>query len=269
MPLFIGTSGWQYRDWRGSFYPQKLPQGQWLEHYAARFQTVEVNNAFYRLPEATTFNGWARRTPTDFVMAVKASRFLTHVKRLKEPQEPVQRFLERARRLGRKLGPVLIQLPPQFKVDAARLDETLALFPRDVRVAVEFRHASWFNDEVQAVLAGRRAALCLADSPWRRTPVWRTAGWGFLRLHEGTGSPRPCYPERLLESWAGTLLETWGGAEVFVYFNNDHRCCAVHDAVRFAEIAERRGLSPTRVPRPDEVTVVGAGPDRMATSPRS
>jgi uncharacterized protein YecE (DUF72 family) len=256
--VFIGTSGWQYRDWRGSFYPEKLPQRLWLEHYVKSFQTVELNNAFYRLPAAETFAGWRRRTPRGFVMAVKASRYLTHIKRLKDPGEPVGRFMDQARNLGPKLGPVLIQLPPGFHVDAARLADTLSRFPARVRLAVEVRHDSWLTDEVRELLRERGAAFCLADSPWRRLPLWRTADWGFLRLHEGKGEPRPCYQRAALDSWAGSLAETWDPTEdVFVYFNNDHRCCAVHDAVVFAELVARRGLRPSRVPEPDQVRVVG------------
>ena len=249
MPVLIGTSGWQYKDWRGAFYPVDLPQARWLEFYAERFRVQEVNNAFYRLPEASTFAAWAERTPDDFVMVVKASRFLTHIKRLKDPEEPVARFVERASHLGAKLGPVLLQLPPTMRCDPERLDHALAQFPPDWRLAVEFRHETWFTDETRAVLVGRRAAFCLADSPRRRTPVWRTTDWGYLRLHEGTGSPHPCYTPSALDKWATRLAELHGAdAEVFVFFNNDPRGCAVRDAVRFADACRAQGLDPTRVP---------------------
>src|SRR5579872_4871516 len=138
--VYVGTSGWQYRHWRRVFYPDKLPQGDWLAYFAERFRTVEVNNTFYNLPERTVFEQWRRRTPADFVMAVKMSRFLTHIKRLREPEEPVRRFMERAAGLGPKLGPVLLQLPPSLEADPDLLDETLSLFDRQVRVTVEFRH---------------------------------------------------------------------------------------------------------------------------------
>jgi uncharacterized protein YecE (DUF72 family) len=254
MPVLVGTSGWQYRHWWGTFYPEGLRQADWLEYYAARFQTVEVNNAFYRLPEATTFEAWARRTPDDFVVAVKVSRFLTHVKRLKAPAEPVRRFLSHARHLGPKLGPLLLQLPPNLAIDLERLDQALRRFPADVRVAVEFRHESWFVDEVNALLAERGAALCLADSPRRRTPVWRTTDWGYVRFHEGRASPPPCYGRRALGTWAELLAERWGpDADVYVFFNNDARACALRDARVFAGVAERAGLHPTRVPEAGEV----------------
>src|SRR5207247_1496070 len=147
----------------------------WLEFFADRFATVESNNAFYRLPEAEVFAAWARRTPDDFVMAVKVSRFLTHVKRLLEPEEPVRRFVERARHLGPKLGPALLQLPPDLAADPARLERTLVEFPKAIRVAVEFRHPSWETEEVRRILAAHGAALCLADRRRPLRPIWSTA----------------------------------------------------------------------------------------------
>ncbi len=256
MPVLLGTSGWQYRDWRGRFYPERLALAKWLEHYADQFVTVESNNAFYRLPESHTFAAWAARTPADFVMAVKASRYLTHIRRLRDPEEPVRRFLERAGHLGAKLGPVLLQLPPTLEVDLGALRDTLQRFPPGVRVAVEPRHESWFTDGTRALLAEQGAALCLADSPRRRSPVWRTSDWSYLRFHEGTATPRPCYGEEALAGWAEELAGTWGReADVYVYFNNDQGCCAVRDAARFARAVARVGLRPTRTPSPDAVRV--------------
>ena len=254
--MLVGTSGWQYASWRGRFYPEKLRQADWLEHYAARFQTVEVNNAFYRLPEASTFASWAGRTPDDFVVVVKASRYLTHIKRLKDTEEPVARFLERARHLGPKLGPVLVQLPPNLQADVARLDAALAQFPPDVRVTVELRHPTWFTDETRAVLEARNSALCLADSPHRDTPLWRTAGWGYLRMHEGPGDPRPCYSRGALDAWARRLADLWSpDEEVYAFFNNDPLGCAPRDAAVFAEALDAAGLAATRVPSTRELAV--------------
>lgn len=256
MTVLVGTSGWQYRDWRGRFYPERLAQSRWLEHYASRFATVESNNAFYRLPDPHTFVDWSARTPADFVMAVKASRFLTHVKRLRDPAEPVRRFLQHAGHLDAKLGPVLLQLPPTLRADAGLLDATLECFPRAVRVAVEPRHQSWFSDQIVEVLRERAAALCLTDRARSRSPVWRTADWTYLRFHEGTATPRPCYGQQALATWAEALAATWGAAaDAYVYFNNDRGACAVRDAVRFAAAARRAGLSPTRTPAITEVRV--------------
>ena len=261
MTVLIGTSGWQYRDWRGAFYPDGMAQAGWLEHYARHFQTVEVNNAFYRLPEPGTFRAWADRTPAGFCVAVKASRYLTHVKRLKEPAEAVARFVDHARHLGPKLGPVLLQLPPTLKIDLVALDDTLSRFPPDWRLAVELRHESWFVEETFDLLARRGAAFCLADSPRRRTPVRRTAGWGYVRFHEGRASPSPCYGERALDTWARSLADLYDpGDEVFAFFNNDPRACAVRDARSFARAVSRHGLLASRVPGPGDVAVVtGSG----------
>ena len=254
--LWIGTSGWQYKHWKQRFYPDRCPQKSWLEFYAERFATVEVNNAFYRLPEASTFTAWAERTPDDFVVAVKASRYLTHIKRLNDPAEPVKRFSERADCLGRKLGPVLLQLPPNLPAELDALDDTLKRFPRGWRIAVEFRHPSWFTDEMRALLERHNAAFCLADSPKRKTPAWRTSDWGYLRLHEGTASPLPCYGRTALNSWAERLADCFSANDdVFVYFNNDPQGCAVRDAHVFALAAERAGFRATRVPEAGEVRV--------------
>ncbi len=247
--VWIGTSGWQYRDWRGRLYPRGLPVGRWLERYAAAFATVESNNAFYRLPERHVFEAWRDRTPDDFVMTVKVSRYLTHIRRLRDPVEPVGRFVDRVEGLGPKLGPVLLQLPPQLRRDDERLARVLDEFPASFRVAVEFRHASWFAEDVRALLTERGAALCLADRRGPLTPVWRTADWTYLRFHEGRATPLPCYGRTALTSWAARLAGGWGPDEdCWVYFNNDPRGCAPRDAARFAGAIRRAGLRPTRVP---------------------
>jgi uncharacterized protein YecE (DUF72 family) len=250
MPLFVGTSGWQYKDWRGRFYPKTLPQSQWLEHFAEHFQTVEVNNTFYRLPEPATFEAWRKRTPGDFIFTIKASRFITHVRRLRESAEGVQRMMERAAKLGKKLGPVLLQLPPNLRADLVSLDDTLKRFGRRTRVVVEFRHDSWFVDEVKSVLSEHEAALCWADKGSRAVaPFWRTAAWGYLRLHSGTASPAPCYGKRALDSWAKRLADQWdASADLYVYFNNDTRGCAVRDAGIFSDVASRAGFDVSRTP---------------------
>jgi uncharacterized protein YecE (DUF72 family) len=249
VPLLIGTSGWQYRDWRGTFYPREVPQRAWLEYYAERFAVVEVNNTFYRLPEPSTFAGWSARTPGDFTFVIKASRYLTHMRRLQEPAEPVGRLLGHAGKLGAKLGPVLVQLPPDLGAEPSRLADALDRFPKQQRVAFEPRHESWFTDDVYDVLARRDAALCLTDRAGRRGPLERTASWGFLRLHEGTAKPRPCYGDRALAGWIERLGDHWSrDNDFYVFFNNDPRACAVRNAARFAQIARKAGLEPTRAP---------------------
>jgi uncharacterized protein YecE (DUF72 family) len=250
--LFVGTSGWQYAHWKRVLYPDRLPQKMWLPYFGERFRTVEVNNTFYNLPEKAVFEHWRQASPPDFVFALKMSRFLTHLKRLHDPDEPVKRFLERARRLGPKLGPVLIQLPPRFHANLELLDATLELFPRSVRVAVEFRDESWFTSEAKELLERRHVALCLADSPRRKQPMWRTAAWGFVRFHEGKGGRAPGYDRDVLRRWVERIAQTWSDREdVYVYFNNDMQGYAIRDAVTFAELAAASGLTPTRVPSLD------------------
>ena len=268
MPVRAGTSGWQYRDWREVLYPPGLPQRRWLDYYAGRYGTVENNGTFYRLPEPETFAGWQARTPDGFLMAVKASRYLTHVRRLRNPAEPVARLMRAAAGLGDRLGPVLLQLPPDLPADPDALDGCLAefgRFPEDadpgsaqgrrrgtagqpgrrIRVAVEFRHPSWQADEIRQVLQRHRAALCWADRRGRAvTPLWRTADWGYLRFHEGMARPWPRYGQQALRSWARRVAETWpGDADIFVYFNNDQGGAAPRDAAAFASIARRAGLA--------------------------
>src|SRR3954452_24991823 len=243
MPLLIGTSGWQYRHWRETFYPRGVAQAKWLEYYAARFATVESNAALYRLPEASTFAAWAERTPDDFVMPVKASRYLTHILRLNEPEEPVQTLVERAGELGRKLGPILIQLPPSMRIELERLERTLDAFPIDWRVAVEFRHKSWFTDEVRRVLTDRRVALCLADRVGPISPIWRTAAWTYLRFHWGRSNPIPCYGRTSLASWVDRIAEHWTpDQDAFVYSNNAPRASALREARVFAPAGDRLGF---------------------------
>jgi uncharacterized protein YecE (DUF72 family) len=257
--IWIGTSGWQYTSWKRVFYPPDVPQARWLEHYAEHFQVQELNNSFYRLPTASAFEQWRARTPDDFVMVVKMSRYLTHIKRLRDADEPVSRFMERASGLGSKLGPVLLQLPPTLQAERMpELDHTLALLgAKGVRCAVEFRHDSWFTDSTYSLLERHGAAFCLADSPRRRTPVVRTASWGYVRLHEGRANPRPCYGEKALDTWAVRLAEVYGPEpDVFMFFNNDPMGCAVRDARVFALACDRHGLPHTRVPASGDVRLL-------------
>ena len=243
MPVLVGTSGWQYRDWKGVLYPERLAQRRWLEHYAERFATVENNGTFYKLPKRDTFASWRSELPKGFAMAVKGSRFLTHIKRLREPDEPVKRLMDAAAGLGDRLGPVLLQLPPTLHADPELLDACLDRFPSSVRVAVEPRHESWWSDEIRAVLSDRDAALCWSDRRGRpAAPLWSTASWGYLRLHEGTARPPPHYGDQALRSWCGRLIDALPKtADCYVYFNNDPGGAAVRNAFRFAELMRREG----------------------------
>jgi len=246
MPVYVGTSGWQYKDWAKTFYPPGT--APLLTYYSERFRTVEINATFYRLPERPVFEKWESEAPADFLFAVKASRFLTHMKKLKDPEEPVARLLERCSGLQGKLAVILVQLPGNFPRNDERLETTLAAFPKKIRIAVEFRHDSWFVDEVKELLTRYQAALCLADRGGRLlTPPWRTCDWGYLRMHQGEQRPLPCYDAPTLSERARMLAGLWGRQQdIFVYFNNDTGGCAIRDAVTFARAAEEAGLSPTR-----------------------
>jgi uncharacterized protein YecE (DUF72 family) len=260
MPLWIGTSGWQYRHWRGKLYPRGLPTERWFDRYAETFDTVELNVTFYRQPRPEVFEGWARRAPEGFLFAVKASRFLTHIRRLRDPRDSVDRLMDGARRLGSHLGPILVQLPPDMKVEPGRLAETLAAFPRSTRVAVEPRHPSWFDEEVRAILRERDAALCWADRRGPRTPAdpaWATAPFGYVRFHAGRVMPPGCYGDRALAAWLDRIRAAWPApdADVFLYWNNDGRGCAPRDAATFARLAARAGAAVTAAPAPRDMPV--------------
>lgn len=270
MSLVIGTSGWQYRDWRGGLYPEGLAQRRWLEHYATQYVTVENNNSFYRLPAPQTFAGWRDRTPDDFVMAVKASRYLTHVRRLRDPAEPVARLVDAAANLGAKLGPILLQLPPTLPAQPDALDACLKEFRsaslghgyERLRIAVEPRHSSWWAPEMQPILAAHHAALVWADRGEDPiTPLWRTADWGYVRFHEGTAAPWPSYHRQTLQAWVGRIREAWPDGEVvYVYFNNDPGGAAVVDSAEFAALARAAGLAVTRTPQVGGVPLTPAIP---------
>jgi uncharacterized protein YecE (DUF72 family) len=248
--MLVGTSGWHYRDWRGAFYPANEPTKNWLVRYAEHFPSVELNNAFYRLPTTETFAGWAKQTPSQFLFSVKASRYLTHIRRLRDPEDPVTLLLERAAPLGPKLGPILLQLPPTLVADQALLARALRAFPGGVRVAVEFRHPSWFAPGIRTVLEQADASLCLSDREGPISPLWRTTSWGYLRLHAGRANPRPCYGSDALARWADRLLELFPATEdTFVYFNNDTNACAPRNARTLADLVATRGGSVIR-PQP-------------------
>jgi uncharacterized protein YecE (DUF72 family) len=237
----IGSSGWQYRHWRGRFYPRDLPADRWLEHYAATFDTVELNNSFYRLPEADAFASWARRVPDGFLFAVKASRYLTHLKHLREPREPLGRLWSRAERLGDRLGPMLYQLPTRWRWDGERLGQFVQALPRGRRQAIEFRDASWYRPAIFALLEEGGVALCLHDMSGSATRPEPTGPFVYVRFHGASGRYRGGYSGQKLSGWADRMAE-WAaeGLPVFAYFNNDAGAHAVRDAQRLREMVARR-----------------------------
>jgi uncharacterized protein YecE (DUF72 family) len=235
----IGCSGWQYRHWRGDFYPSGVPQAKWFEYYAARFDTVEVNNTFYRLPERATFAAWAQRAPPGFVFAVKASRFLTHMKKLKDPEEPIARLFSRMRALGPHLGPVLYQLPPGWKVDVERFAHFLDALPRDVRHVVEFRDTSWYSPEIFRLMERRGVALCLHDMQGSATGHARVGPLVYVRFHGTAGKYGGGYSESRLRGWADWLNDQRAnGCDVYACFNNDVGGHAPRDAITLRRLLE-------------------------------
>jgi uncharacterized protein YecE (DUF72 family) len=227
--LWIGTSGYQYDDWRGRFYPEDLPKRQWFAHYARYFDTVEINNTFYRLPGAGTFDQWRDAAPPGFRYALKYSRYGTHLKRLREPEGHIGRFMAVAQRLGPLLGPILVQLPPHFDADPARLDAFLQVAPADRQWVLEFRDASWLCEEVYRILEQHRAALCIHDL-LENHPRRITAGFTYLRFHGLAygGSYSPQFLTAEARRIRGYLAD---GLEVYAYFNNDIGGHAVRNAL--------------------------------------
>ena len=218
----VGCSGWQYKHWRGDFYPSNLRQVRWFEHYASIFDTVEINNTFYRLPERATFAAWARRAPPGFTFAVKASRFLTHMKKLKDPEEPIDRLFSRMRPLRTHQGPVLYQLPPGWRVDHTRFEHFLDVLPRNVRHAIEFREPSWYDPAVLDLMKRRGVALCLHDMPGSATGQDVTAPFIYVRFHGASSRYGGSYPDERLRNWAEWLNQRRDqGCDVYTYFNND------------------------------------------------
>jgi uncharacterized protein YecE (DUF72 family) len=236
--VHVGCSGWQYRHWRGNFYPAELAQSRWLEHYASVFDTVEINNSFYRLPEAETFARWADRVPSRFIFAVKASRFLTHMKKLKDPEQPLDLLLSRAGALGRHLGPVLYQLPPGWKLDLGRLEHFLQALPARTRHAIEFRDPTWYADAVLRLLEKHGVALCLHDMPGSAKARVRVGPFVYARFHGADAKYGGAYPPERLAPWIDWLnTQRVIGVNAYVYFNNDVGGHAPRDAITL-----RRGL---------------------------
>ena len=230
--LRIGTSGWNYQHWRGIFYPRDLPSARWLSYYAAHFDTVEINFSFYRLPTRENFATWREEVPPGFLFVTKGNRFVTHLKRLRDPAEPVKRFFDSAAGLGDSAGPILWQLPPHFHRDVERLATFLATLPRDYDHAFEFRHDSWYDEAVYHTLAAHDAALCQADRGGGHTPLVRTASWVYVRFHGGVGDGWRYTDEQLAE-WAERIAAYRAAdAPVYAYFNNDPHGHAIADAQR-------------------------------------
>jgi uncharacterized protein YecE (DUF72 family) len=239
----VGCSGWNYQDWRERVYPKGLPPAKWLEHYATLFDTVEVNNTFYRLPRVEAVARWVEQSPPGFVFAVKASRYLTHVKRLRDLGDGVERFYAHIEPLAGspKMGPVLWQLPRTFKRDDERLAGALEALPPG-RHCFEFRHESWFADETYELLRRHNAALVIGDHPQRPFQAHElTADWTFIRFHYGHRGRNGNYSERELQEWAARIEDWRRRVEVYAYFNNDWMGFAVRNGLRLKELLDDHG----------------------------
>jgi uncharacterized protein YecE (DUF72 family) len=240
--IHIGCSGWVYRHWKGGFYPADLPQKRWFGHYAQDFDTVEINASFYRVPLASTFDGWREKAPPGFRYAVKANRFLTHLKKLIDCEAPLAEFIELARRLGPTLGPILYQLPPSLHKDLGRLEAFLERLPDDLEHVVEFRHKSWYDEDALALLDRHGAGFVSHDLKGLVSPRWASGRTAYVRFHGTGGKYRGRYSDEAMEDWADWLVgQRNSGRSAWAYFNNDIGGDAIADARTLSRlVAERR-----------------------------
>ena len=239
MRYHIGTSGWHYEHWRGRFYPEQLPKAKWLGFYADHFTTVEVNNSFYRLPSENTFANWYDNSPASFIFAVKVSRYVTHIKRLKNTEEAIERFFGRAKSLKDKLGPMLYQLPPNMHRNDEVLESFLSTLPQGFRHVIEFRHQSWFEDRVLETLHKYNVGFCVFDMPYLDCPLVATADFAYVRFHGSTELYSSCYSDEELAHWAKKLKDLATNLkEVYIYFNNDAGAFAIKNAITLCNYLE-------------------------------
>jgi uncharacterized protein YecE (DUF72 family) len=246
----IGTSGWHYRHWHGCFYPEKCASPAMFRFYLEHFDTVEINNSFYKLPELSTFQAWRESTPRNFRFAVKASRFITHNKKLKDPEPALERFLPRAAALGEKLGPVLFQLPPHWQINVNRLQTFLAALPAGHRYAFEFREPSWNDPDVYELLRHYNAAFCIYELAGYQSPIEVTANWCYVRLHGPGGKYQGSYDAASLRQWAARVRE-WAAQlkAVYFYFDNDQAGYAPANALELKRmLGENLAAVPGRKP---------------------
>lgn len=239
--IFIGTSGWHYSHWKGPFYPNDLPEKHFLEHYIKYFGTVELNRTFYSLPKREVFENYAATSPRSFLFAVKASRYITHVKKLKAPKAPLQRFFQAVSGLKKHLGPILFQLPPHWKANPERLETFLKALPKGYRYAFELRDPSWLSEEIFSLLKLRRAALCIYDFEAFTSPKIHTANFAYIRLHGPKRAPyRGRYSLASLKKWAAWIRkESNSGHDVYCYFDNDEAGYAALNAQQLAKLLDR------------------------------
>ena len=228
----IGCSGWNYRHWRGLFYPEKMAAKNWFDFYAEQFDTVEINNSFYRLPKAETFDKWRTQAPPGFQYAIKANRYLTQAKKLKDCAEPVARMMAPVRHLEQTLGPILYQLPPSLRINLPRLEEFLGLLPRDLTHVLEFREPSWYVPETLELLDRHGASFCCHDMAGSASGRWAVGSVAYVRFHGAGGKYWGRYSDEVLLGWTDWMRDqARAGRTVWAYFNNDTEAHAIHDAL--------------------------------------
>ena len=239
--IHIGTSGWHYKHWKGPFYPEKLPASKMLEFYTKRFDTVELNSTFYRLPLESGLDNWRESTPPDFVFAAKGSRFITHMKKLKDPETAVAKYFERVDRLGKKLGPIVFQTPPWWEANVERLEAFLAALPRGHRYAFELRNPTWHTPDIYRLLRRRNAAFCVFEIAGFHSPIEVTADFTYVRLHGPGGAYQGSYSDETLRTWA-ERIRAWERElrAVYLYFDNDQAAYAAENALELKRIVARR-----------------------------
>lgn len=239
--LHIGTSGWSYKHWKGNFYPQDLKAADQFEWYKKHFDTVELNNSFYHLPAALTFKNWKKNTPANFVFSVKASRFITHMKKLKVDKKSLRLFFSRAGKLGEKLGCVLFQLPPKWKVNVERFSEFLAALPKKYRYTFEFRDSTWYDEKLYALLEKYNAAFCIYELAGHFSPEKITADFIYIRLHGPGNKYQENYSDATLKLWA-VKIDKWRrkGKDVYIYFDNDQFGYAAFNAIKLKQFCKNQ-----------------------------
>jgi uncharacterized protein YecE (DUF72 family) len=241
MQIHIGTSGWHYDHWKGAFYPEALPRNNYLEYYADIFHTLEINNSFYQMPQEKTLVQWRNSVPKNFIFSLKASRYITHIKKLKDGRQILPPFIKKVEILGDRMGPILFQLPPQWRFNLDRLTSFLKALPSEFRYAFEFRDSSWFNPRTYDVLAQYGAAFCIYHVASRSTPKELTADFVYVRFHGPKSASQGKYDSSVLSEWAENFI-AWSsdGKEVFCYFDNDEFGFAAQDASELQQIVDIR-----------------------------
>jgi uncharacterized protein YecE (DUF72 family) len=240
--FYIGTSGWHYKHWTGTFYPMHVKPSRQFQYYLTSFSTVEINNSFYRLPTKETFLNWRKLTPKNFLFSVKASRYITHMKKLKDAKASLNEFMDHALLLKEKLGPVLFQLPPGWKINTERLNEFLQNLPASGRYVFEFRNHTWYHHDVFSLLKKYNCAFCIYELDGHLAPLELTADFVYVRLHGPAGKYQGNYSEYLLKQWSRRCKNWLRGKDVFIYFDNDEKGYAAFNAKRLQELVTGKNI---------------------------